>query len=650
MTLYRQLAISIIFLFVVGFIATIATSISNLSSFLETQLETHAQDTATSLGLSLSPHMRDRDLPTINLMIDAIFDRGYFQSIRLADLDENTLVERTRASNTEPVPDWFTRLVSFRTPRAEAIVMSGWKQAGSVSVISHPEFAYQELWSNTRDIFLLFLAVAGIILFVSLLTLRFLLRPLHEVEKQAEAICERSWILQSKLPRTRELRRVVVAMNKLTSRVREIFSDQAEATEKLRRQVYLDTVTGLANRQSFDRQCQALIEAGEDTAYGALFLVKVDALGYINESAGYPEGDRLLQVTAHLIKEKFTGDSSGFVARLSGGEFGLLVEGIEAKDADNLAVDLCEEFKRLQAEFAPGPVNFAHIGITLLQHGRQLAELLTESDHALRTATSNAAIDWHRYQSHLQGEAGAFGKEYLRLRALEAIENSNIRLFTQAVYSCNNNESPIQKEILLRLPDGHGKYTNTGIYHPMIDSMDCASSLDRLVIGKLLSHIADENSQMPYAVNLSTASVRDPEFREWLVKTLEASGQSANRIQLELMENTVAGNIEQARDLINRLANAGFRSGIDHFGKDFHPFGYLSTLKTSYIKIDGYYTRGISQNRDNQFFIKSLKDTVHTLGIEVVAQSVETSEEYETLQAFRLDGYQGYIFGRPEPL
>jgi EAL domain-containing protein (putative c-di-GMP-specific phosphodiesterase class I) len=112
-------------------------------------------------------------------------------------------------------------------------------------------------------------------------------------------------------------------------------------------------------------------------------------------------------------------------------------------------------------------------------------------------------------------------------------------------------------------------------------------------------------------------------------------------------ENAVASNIARARDLINCLASTGCKVGIDHFGRGFHPFGYLSTLGVSYIKVDGYYIRGITQNNENQFFIKSLRDTVHTLDMEIIAQSVETNDDYETLKAIRLDGYQGYVFGKP---
>jgi diguanylate cyclase (GGDEF)-like protein len=651
MTLYRQLAVSIIILFAAGFIGTTMISTSNLRSFLESQLETHAQDTATSLGLSLSPHMRQMDLPVINLMIDAIFDRGYFQSIQLIDIEGDTLVERNRETRKEPVPDWFVKLVSFQTPRVEAIVMSGWKQAGSIYVKSHPGFAYRELWSNARDTFILFLAVAIIILLVALLTLKFLLNPLHEVEKQAEAICERSWLLQSKLPRTRELRSVVVAMNKLTSHVREIFSEQAEVTENLRKQLYLDTVTGLANRQSFNLLSHTLIEHSETVTQGALFLVKLDVLARINDSAGYSEGDRLLREAARLISNHPIGNVPGSVARLSGGIFGLILAGVDALDAESLARDLCEDFKLLQADFAPGSGNFAHIGYTVWEQGRELAELLAESDHALRTASEGTAIGWHCYQMDIHGEASAYGKEHLRSLVKAAVDSESIKLFAQTVQSSNgNSENPLHREILLRFQDVHGKYMAAGIYHPLIDSMDCAGRLDRLVIGKLLDHMRQDESQTPYAINLTSISIRDPDFSNWLINTLETSGLVANRIQLEMMENTVLNNFDQASDLINRLAGAGFQLGIDHFGKDFHPFGYLSTLRVSYIKIDGYYTRGISDNTDNQFFIKSLKEAVHTLGVNIVAQSIETSDEYETLKSIRLDGYQGYIFGRPVPL
>lgn len=650
MTLYKQLATSITILFIVGFFGTVITSTSNLRTFLESQLETHAQDTATSLGLSLSPYLQQQDMPVIKSMIDAIFDRGYFQSVRLADINGNTLVEKTRESENYPAPDWFIKLVSLQSPHAESILISGWKQAGIIHVVSHPGFAYREMWSNTRDTFWLFLSAATIILLASLIGLRLLLRPLHEVEKQAEAICNRSWVLQSRLPRTRELRSVVTAMNRLTTRVKEIFSEQSEVTDALRKMAYLDTVTGLGNRQSFTRQYQTFTESGDYAAQGALLIVRLDILAAINKSAGYPEGDKLLRRIAQYINQRLSNNGNHTVSRLSGSEFGVLLPGIDTQDAEYLATELCDEFRIIQGELTPAASQFAHIGLTMWQHRRELANLLAEADHALRTVDTGTAIGWHRYQADTLQKASARGKEYWRTKVNDAVETGDFRLYTQEVYTADNDGTVLQREVLLRLPDSQGDYTTAGIYHPVIDSIDSASKLDRLIIERLLSHIAQDNSNIPYAVNLSMASVTSSSFREWLCETLEASDLAASRIQLEMSENTVTGKIEHAKGLINRLASSGYQTGIDHFGRDFHPFGYLCNLDVSYIKADGYYTREISQNSENLFFIKSLRDTVHTLGMKIIAQSVETKDEYETLRAIRLDGYQGYVFGKPVPL
>ena len=187
MTLYRQIALSIILLLLLGFLGTMIVSTSNLRSFLVTQLESHAQDTATSLGLSLSPQMQAQDLPIMTSMVDAIFDRGDYSNISVVAINGEVLIERSKPVSPEQVPDWFINTIPLQTPRTEALVMSGWKQAATVAVTSHSGRAYNELWSNTVDTLKLFLASAAITLLLGLLAVRVLLRPLQRVEMQADA-------------------------------------------------------------------------------------------------------------------------------------------------------------------------------------------------------------------------------------------------------------------------------------------------------------------------------------------------------------------------------------------------------------------------------------------------------------------------------
>lgn len=241
MTLYRQITLIIIVLFMAGFIGTVTISTANLRLFLANQLKSHAQDTATSLGLSLSPAMQENDLPVMDSMVDAIFDRGYYQSIKVVAADGETLIERRNTADNNNVPKWFTRHITLAVPHANALVMSGWKQTATVSVASHPGYAYRELWNNTVDTFWLFFISAIIVLLLGLTGIYRLLKPLRRVELQAEAICNYSYPIQENLPKTRELRTVVKAMNRLAGRVNNRCAEQSGLIERLREQAGKDS-------------------------------------------------------------------------------------------------------------------------------------------------------------------------------------------------------------------------------------------------------------------------------------------------------------------------------------------------------------------------------------------------------------------------
>jgi EAL domain-containing protein (putative c-di-GMP-specific phosphodiesterase class I) len=119
---------------------------------------------------------------------------------------------------------------------------------------------------------------------------------------------------------------------------------------------------------------------------------------------------------------------------------------------------------------------------------------------------------------------------------------------------------------------------------------------------------------------------------------------------IELPEYSVINRIEVVRDFLLTFSNAGGKTAIDHYGKNFCPFSYLYNLKCNYLKIDGGFTRGIDESKENQFFVRSLVDIAHSLDIHVIAEAEETQAEYQTLQQLKVDGEQGYFVGKPTPL
>ena len=126
MTLYRQLGIFTLVLFFMLFTGTWLVKLESTRSFLIDQLESHAQDTATSLGISISQHSGEIDIPAVESMINAVFDRGYYRIVRYTDAQGDVLVDRALDITIENVPQWFIRLIPLKTPEATANVMAGW--------------------------------------------------------------------------------------------------------------------------------------------------------------------------------------------------------------------------------------------------------------------------------------------------------------------------------------------------------------------------------------------------------------------------------------------------------------------------------------------------------------------------------------------
>ena len=172
MTLSRQLVLLLVLLLVLVFVGTFYISVRNTQDFLEAQLESHAQDAATSLGLSISSHLAEGDTAAVTSMSNAIFDRGFYRRVRVEDVKGDVVVDLESPVKIEGVPQLFVSWVSLATPQGEATVMEGWQQAGRVLIQSNPGYAYRQLWDNLLETGGWFLLCAVLVLTMGLFLLR----------------------------------------------------------------------------------------------------------------------------------------------------------------------------------------------------------------------------------------------------------------------------------------------------------------------------------------------------------------------------------------------------------------------------------------------------------------------------------------------
>lgn len=651
MTLLRQLIIVIVTLFLLLFIGTLLLSISNTRDYLNEQLRTITQDTATSLGLTLTPPMKEKDMAVVDRMISAVSDSGYYREVTVVDVEGKPLVTRSQKVKLGNVPQWFVDRVPLETPVGEALIMAGWQQAGKVRVTANPGYAYAALWSNSVQSFWWFLGASTLTFLLGLVALHFILRPLREVEMQARAICDREYPVQKKLPWTLELRSVVLAMNRMTTKVKEMFDEQTAAIERLRSENYRDALTGLANRRYFEMNLKQLVETGK---HGAVLLLELKDFKLYNDARGYQAGDDLLRNTGEFLEAicKAQPGLEYFTVHLAGANFAVVLTNASEQEALELGNKLAQALPRFRERGLVDNEEVGHIGIALYS-GQSYGELLSAADMALRAAQQQGPNAVHLFDpgksaSSSVNSATRWG-EILR----EALHSKRISLLLQPVKSATDRDlsTIMHYESLLRLTDVRGEVIPAVVYTPMSKRLGLATDFDRVMITEVLARLASKRyGEIPVAVNLFPASLQNKDFIDWMCAELAKVPEAAARLLVEVSEYGVVENVDALRDFINRLLQYGTRVGLDHFGRGFSSFGYLSTLKLDYIKIDGSYVRGILENKDNQFFIESVIKVAHGLDVKVFAVSVETEAERNLLVGLGLDGLQGYGEGRPEDI
>ncbi len=644
MTLRRQLLLTILLFFLLMFTGVSMISVNNTRHYLVNQMASSAQDTATSLGLALASQLKKNDLKAMSSTVDAIFKRGHYREILVESTDGKPLLRRTSQVRMEGVPQWFVDLIPLDVPRAQAPILSASGQAAVVYVNSQPSFAYEQLWHNSTGELAWISLVGSGALILGFIVLHFMLGSLRAVEEQADAISDREYPVQDRLPWTTDLRRVVEVMNRMSVRVKQMFQEQSALTEKLRAETYMDTVTGLGNRNYFNTQVDYLLHDPEKFYSGTLFLLLLDRFKEYNNLHGFEAGDEILVETAELLRVIEKEAPGCVISRMSGASFALFVPNVDLEASENIAQRLVDGLHLIAGM---STFDIGHVGVALYRKGMNAGKLLAEADMALRSAQSRGEAGWHRRDDAIAKIPHILGANNWRNLFKKVLKEKTLLLQLQTVISASNKEL-LHREVLLRIPDEEGELLNAGIFMPMAENLDYSAQFDRQVVVELSKLIS--SSEDKFAVNLSMHSIRDQNFISTLEAILRALGARARQFLFEFQEYDVVNHLEAVHEFITRLQSHGCEFGVDHCGRGFASFSYLSTLKVHYLKIDGSYIRDVDSNKGHQFLVQSIAKIAHELDIRVIAEAVETIAERDMIMSLYVDGLQGYLIGKPEAM
>jgi diguanylate cyclase (GGDEF)-like protein len=438
-----------------------------------------------------------------------------------------------------------------------------------------------------------------------------------------------------------------------------VFHDVGELrglTRKMSYQAAHDPMTGLINRREFERCLdEAMDTAHSDEAVHMLFYMDLDRFKAVNDSCGHLAGDNMLREVATLIKEQVR--ESDFVGRLGGDEFGALLIGCPIEKARQIAMDICNAVSDYRFVWKDKIFNIGiSIGLVEVSHvSGTVQDVMAAADSACYVAKQEGRGRVHIYSARDEVIARERG-DIQWLRELQsALHEGTFELAVQPILSMTRSaESGPAVEILLRMPHGRGRDSDTADFLRPAERYQLMPQIDRWVVNATLAAIVGGEIRLAgkrsCAINLSGQTIGDENFLGFVVEALDRSGVAPSSICFEVTEKAILANIQQAQRFIEVLHGIGCEFALDDFGSGMGAFASLKDLPIDYLKIDGKYTRNLQTDEVNQEMVSAMIKLARTLEFRVVAEQVEHQEDFDWLRDIGIDFVQGHFVERPVSL
>ena len=450
---------------------------------------------------------------------------------------------------------------------------------------------------------------------------------------------------------TDELDVVEDAANNLARQLESFDGQMAINTAKLEKMAMFDVLTGLPNRNMLTFQIEKQLASSiRDDRLVALMFMDLDDFKKVNDSHGHDVGDKLLKAAAMRISKPIR--ESDIASRFGGDEFVILLSNIESKKhVDTVAKKLIEEFK--EPIIVDGVTFYVSIsiGIAITNHSRATpVELLRHADIAMYEAKAKKGAEYRVYDATMNLKV--MQKVELESEAREALRDNQFSLALQPQIEMHTGRL-VGFEALLRWQHPKKGNISPADFIPLLENTSFMLELDYWVITRSTYLIRElKNSGYPdvkMAINLSSGQFLDPSLPEFLQQQIIKNDIAPDQVCLELTETVLVSDIKRATTIMQNIRDMGCMLAIDDFGTGYSSLSYLKSLPADYIKIDRSFVANIASSADDRNIVHSTISMVRNMGMQVVAEGIETSEQYELLCHFDCNLGQGYLISRPIP-
>jgi len=451
--------------------------------------------------------------------------------------------------------------------------------------------------------------------------------------------------------RAEQAEKHVAELNNYIAEQERISRVLEETKEHFRHAAFHDSLTGLPNRAMFTELLKAEIESSKrrgEHMFAVLFL-DLDRFKNINDSLGHTHGDLLLVAFAERLERTLRPIDT--LARFGGDEFAILLSGMsDATDAVRVAQRIQDELSQPFVLDKNSAFATASIGIALSSSGYDRPDdILRDADIAMYRAKENGKA---RYEVFDHGmHARAVSRLQLESDLRQAIERNEFCVYYQPIVSLETGRLA-GFEALVRWNHPRRGLVSPADFIPVAEETGLIVPIGEWVLNEACARVrqwqidSPSHRSLSLSVNLSARQVAQPDLLNRIKEALENSKLNSHCLKLEITESVVMENAEAAAQMFKQLRSLGVQLSIDDFGTGYSSLSYLHRFPLNYLKIDRSFVSRLTTDNDNAI-VRTISTLARNLGMEVIAEGIETEEQFQQLKMLGCEYGQGYLFSRP---
>jgi diguanylate cyclase (GGDEF)-like protein/PAS domain S-box-containing protein len=430
----------------------------------------------------------------------------------------------------------------------------------------------------------------------------------------------------------------------------EDVTDRRQTESRMAHMAYHDGLTDLPNRAAFLQALTQMIEACEDAEEEfAVLSIDLDGLNEINDVFGHAVGDKLLIEVAQRLQASARG---GVVARLSGDEFGLIIDGKQPIAGMLLAEQLAETMAKEFVIDGKSVRTGVTTGISIFPHnGTDGASLLANAGAALSRAKAKSRGTISIYEPEMDQQIR--DRRVLHQDLSIAIKNGEISLYYQPQALSRQvvgNGEVTGFEALARWKHPIRGFVPPSDFIPLAEESGLIFEMGQWILREACREAASWPMPLQVAVNLSPAQFVHGDVVSLVHSILLETGLAPSRLELEITEGVLIEDFDRGLSLLRRLKGLGVRISMDDFGSGYSSLSYLQAFPFDKIKIDRAFVMNLGRNPQSAAIVRAVIGLGHGLEMSIVAEGVETQEQLSFLAEEGCDAVQGYFIGKPHPI